>query len=60
MNEQQASAQEPTVSKIDMGEEIWIATINARGMKRAGKGEEVEAWMKKTQHQNSGSTGNMD
>ena len=43
MNEQQASAQEPTVSKIDMGEDIWIATINARGMKRAGKREELEA-----------------
>ena len=46
-----ATAQEPLKKeKIKYGLGIWIATQNIHGVMRPGKREEVEGWMKKTQH----------
>ena len=41
-----AKAQEPKYNRIRLGKVWWIATINARGMKRSGKREEIEQWMR--------------
>ena len=46
-NEHLASAQEPHKrSKIELGKEIHIATLNIRCTNKLGKREEVEDWMK--------------
>ena len=45
-----AQASTATSEKMKYGKAYRIATINIRGAKRQGTGEEVEAWMKKKQN----------
>ncbi len=45
-NRSKAKAQEPK-EKMKYGKKYRIATLNAHGMKRVGKREEIEAWMKR-------------
>ncbi len=45
-NRSKAKAQEPK-EKMKYGKIIRIATLSAHGMKRVGKREEIEAWMKR-------------
>ena len=50
-NPTQAKAQEPrrATEKIKYGKKLKIATLNVRGLKKPGKREEVEQWMKRNE-----------